>query len=180
MEACWAHNPEVRRSKLRSARILRQNWNWWKIDCVLKTIQVELSPTVCAGFLLTRNTLHKSHLVATFDNTSYTQKYKCRGSGFQSPKYWQKFKLVKNVLCHQNKQCVQYFELENVYSIVYSQAVTHPSTNTTQRCLTSVIGRELVYSRWYGRRQYFWISPLHVLKHFHFQVVKCQLLEHMW
>ena len=122
----------------------RRHWNWWKIDCVLKTIQVELSPTVCAGFLLTRNTLHKSHLVATFDNTSYTQKYKCRGSGFQSPKYWQKFKLVKNVLCHQNKQCVQYFELENVYSIVYSQAVTHPSTNTTRCCLTAVIGRELV------------------------------------
>ena len=31
--------------------------------------------------------------------------------------------------------------------------VTHPSTNTTQRCLTSVIGRELVLSTWYGRRQ---------------------------
>ena len=34
-----------------------------------------------------------------------------------------------------------------VYSTVYSQAVTHPSTNTAQPCLTSVIGRELVYSR---------------------------------
>ena len=34
-----------------------------------------------------------------------------------------------------------------------SQAVTHPSTNQAQRCLTSVIGRELVFSTWYGRCQ---------------------------
>ena len=33
-----------------------------------------------------------------------------------------------------------------VYSTRYSQAVTHPSTNRTQRCLTSVIGREPVFS----------------------------------
>ena len=32
-----------------------------------------------------------------------------------------------------------------------SQAVSHPSTNRAQRCLTSVIGRELVFSTWYGR-----------------------------
>ena len=32
-----------------------------------------------------------------------------------------------------------------------SQAVTHPSTNRAQHCLTSVIGRELVCSMWYGR-----------------------------
>ena len=32
-------------------------------------------------------------------------------------------------------------------STLYSQAVTHPSTNRAQCCLTSVIGRELVYSR---------------------------------
>ena len=36
---------------------------------------------------------------------------------------------------------------------MYSQAVTHPSTNTTQCCLTSVIRRELVFSTWYGPRQ---------------------------
>ena len=35
----------------------------------------------------------------------------------------------------------------------YSQAVTHPSTNMAQCCLTSVIRRELVFSTWYGRRQ---------------------------
>ena len=40
----------------------------------------------------------------------------------------------------------------NVYSNLYSQAVTHPSTNRSQPCLTSVIRRELVLSRWYGRR----------------------------
>ena len=34
-----------------------------------------------------------------------------------------------------------------------SQAVTHPSTNRAQCCLTSVIGRELVFSTWYGRCQ---------------------------
>ena len=37
--------------------------------------------------------------------------------------------------------------VQNVYSNLYSQAVTHPSTNRSQPCLTSVIGRELVYSR---------------------------------
>ena len=32
-----------------------------------------------------------------------------------------------------------------------SQAVSHPSTIRAQGCLTSVIGRELVCSTWYGR-----------------------------
>ena len=40
-----------------------------------------------------------------------------------------------------------------VYSTRYSQAVTHPSTDRARRCLTSVIGREPVFSTWYGRRQ---------------------------
>ena len=43
----------------------------------------------------------------------------------------------KEVKCAENNQ--------KVYSTVYSQAVTHPSTNTAQPCLTSVIR--------YGRRQ---------------------------
>ena len=42
---------------------------------------------------------------------------------------------------------------KSVYSTMYSQAVTHPSTNMAQCCLTSVIRRELVFSTWYGRRQ---------------------------
>ena len=46
---------------------------------------------------------------------------------------------------------------------MYSQAVTHPSTNTTQRCLTSVIGRELVLSTWYGRRHSLWLKTQTIL-----------------
>ena len=45
------------------------------------------------------------------------------------------------------KRCFQ----ANIMEKVCSQAVTHPSTNHAQRCLTSVIGRELVCSTWYGR-----------------------------
>ena len=43
---------------------------------------------------------------------------------------------------------------KGVYDTGYSQAVTHPSTNPAQRCLTSVIGRERVFSTWYGRKQF--------------------------
>ena len=42
---------------------------------------------------------------------------------------------------------------QNAYNTRYSQAVSHPSTNRALCCLTSVIGREPVYSAWYGRRQ---------------------------
>ena len=38
------------------------------------------------------------------------------------------------------------------YSTEYSQAVTHPSTNSAQSCLTAVIRQELVCSTWYGCR----------------------------
>ena len=59
---------------------------------------------------------------------------------------------VPKILTKVQTRCAK-FKQENVYNIVYSQAVTHPSTNTTRCCLTSVIGRELVLSTWYGRRQ---------------------------
>ncbi|KAF4530405.1 hypothetical protein B566_EDAN018527, partial [Ephemera danica] len=36
--------------------------------------------------------------------------------------------------------------VQKVYNTRCSQAVTHPSTNRAQRCLTSVIGREPVFS----------------------------------
>ena len=36
---------------------------------------------------------------------------------------------------------------------MYSQVVTHPSTNMAQCWLTSGIRRELVFSKWYGRRR---------------------------
>ena len=41
---------------------------------------------------------------------------------------------------------------KKTYSTGYSQAVTHPSTNPAQCCLTSLIRREPVHSAWYGRR----------------------------
>ena len=42
---------------------------------------------------------------------------------------------------------------KKAYNTCCSQAVTHPGTGQAQYCLTSVIGRELVYSVWYGHRQ---------------------------
>ena len=44
------------------------------------------------------------------------------------------------------------YSKEKAYNTWCSQAVTHPSTNQAQCCLTSVIGREPVHSTWYGRR----------------------------
>ena len=64
---------------------------------------------------------------------------------------------VKSVLFSSNNNVHKILSWQNVYNIVYSQAVTHPSTNTTQCCLTSVIGRELVLSTWYGRRQFMYV-----------------------
>lgn len=48
--------------------------------------------------------------------------------------------------------------MEKAYDTAYSQAVTHPSTNAAQSCLTSVIGRELVFSTWYGRRHRLFVT----------------------
>ena len=50
--------------------------------------------------------------------------------------------------------CLALLKPKKAYSTMYSQAVTHPSTNIARPCLTSVIRRELVYSRWYGRRHW--------------------------
>ena len=49
------------------------------------------------------------------------------------------------------------------YSTRCSQAVTHPSTNRARSCLTSVIGRELVFSTWYGRRYCYELGSRHML-----------------
>ena len=65
------------------------------------------------------------------------------------------YKKENQFLCKKNQYSFfLYFskKKEDVYSTKYSQAVTHPSTNLAQCCLTSVIRRELVYSTWYGRR----------------------------
>ena len=42
---------------------------------------------------------------------------------------------------------------EIAYSTWDSQAVSDPSTNQAQRCLTWQIGRDVVFSTWYGRKQ---------------------------
>ena len=52
-------------------------------------------------------------------------------------------------------------QVAKAYNTRYSQAVTHPSTNWARGCLTSVIGRELVYSTRYGRRHLgLFLAPL--------------------
>ena len=50
-------------------------------------------------------------------------------------------------------RCCMEGEKNKAYNTCGSQAVTHPSTEQAQHCLTSVIGREPVYSAWYGRTQ---------------------------
>ena len=52
-----------------------------------------------------------------------------------------------------SKTTNQQTKTKNAYNTQYSQAVSHPSTNWALCCLTAVIGREPVYSAWYGRRQ---------------------------
>ena len=42
---------------------------------------------------------------------------------------------------------------QNAYSTPDSQAVSDPSTNGAQRCLTWQIGRDAVFSTWYGRKR---------------------------
>ena len=46
-------------------------------------------------------------------------------------------------------------KIEKAYGTRSSQTVPHSSTILARRCLTSVIGRERVYSSWYGCRQCF-------------------------
>ena len=42
---------------------------------------------------------------------------------------------------------------KNAYSTLDSQAVSDPSTKRARRCLTWLIGREAVFSTWYGRKR---------------------------
>ena len=50
------------------------------------------------------------------------------------------------------------------YSTQSSQVVSNPSTNRARRGLTSLIGREVVLSSWYGRNQYSYFLPFYLYK----------------
>ena len=60
---------------------------------------------------------------------------------------------------------------KKTYSTGYSQAVTNPSTNPAQCCLTSVIRREPVHSAWYGRR---------TMQHLHRRLLYRQSDHRIW
>ena len=62
-------------------------------------------------------------------------------------------KLKQNAACGLRGENGQKKAKRNAYDTWYSQAVPHPSTNQAQRCLTSQIGRDAVFSTWYGRRR---------------------------
>ena len=54
----------------------------------------------------------------------------------------------------------------NVNNTWCSQAVTHPSTNHAQSCLTAVIIRDPVFTTWYGRWQQSTTNPLKYVLYF--------------
>ena len=79
-----------------------------------------------------------------------------RGDPRSSPIPWQwcRGRLCRLIfLKKKNKKQTKRIKQIIVYKTWCSQAVTHLSTNHARRCLTSVIGREPVFSTWYGRRQ---------------------------
>src|SRR3569623_862660 len=45
------------------------------------------------------------------------------------------------------------FAIKKAYNTRDSQDVSDPSTNRAQRCLTCQIGRDGVFSTWYGRKR---------------------------
>ena len=51
---------------------------------------------------------------------------------------------------------------KKAYDTQYSQPVTHVSTNWARRSLTSEIGRDRVYSTWYGRKRQFILFFIHI------------------
>ena len=50
-------------------------------------------------------------------------------------------------------------KIQNDYSTQSSQVVSNPSTNRARRGLTSLIGREVVLSSWYGRNHQSLLFP---------------------
>ena len=55
----------------------------------------------------------------------------------------------------------------DAYSTGDSQAVSDPSTNPAQRCLTCQIGRDGVFSTWYGRKRHQSLSDIYLLSNVH-------------
>ena len=53
---------------------------------------------------------------------------------------------------------------EKDYSTQSSQVVSNPSTNRARRGLTSLIGREVVLSSWYGRNQCYFLPFYFLLR----------------
>ena len=47
----------------------------------------------------------------------------------------------------------KFLPLKKAYNTRDSQDVSDPSTNRAQRCLTCQIGRDGVFSTWYGRKR---------------------------
>ena len=63
---------------------------------------------------------------------------------------------AKSVVCKGRAKKVgrgKRFESAKAYNTRDSQAVSDPSTNQAQRCLTCQIGRDGVLSTWYGRKR---------------------------
>ena len=63
-------------------------------------------------------------------------------------------KETKHVTSLTRKTWIEKKKKWQAYDTRYSQAVSHPSTDRALGCLTSVIGREPVYSAWCGRRRW--------------------------
>ena len=76
-------------------------------------------------------------------------------------------------------------KIEKAYGTRSSQTVPHSSTILARRCLTSVIGRERVYSSWCGRRRfllvlfYFWMEGTSAYAGPHYQKLYGRVI-HVW
>ncbi len=63
------------------------------------------------------------------------------------------------VIWNENTMLIARAKWQNAYSTLDSQAVSDPSTKRAQRCLTWLIGREAVFSTWYGRKRRIYSLP---------------------
>ena len=116
-------------------------------------------------------------MINTFCICQNTSSHRCkmRFTKNAAESVWQLPKSIRN-----NNETIPQFisNNNNIATFLYisakgnctrsSQAVSHPSTTRARRCLTSVIGREPVYSTWYGRCLYVFVIIMklnHYIKH---------------